>query len=65
MRRYGLSRTQLTGMLHRIAGEGWIERLPGHGWEFLPMLTSLQSYQDSYRFVWSSSRQLSLSQISF
>lgn len=50
MRRYGLSRTQLTRMLHRIAGEGWIERLPGHGWEFLPMLTSLQSYRDSYRF---------------
>lgn len=50
MRRYGLSRTQLTRMLHRIAAEGWIERLPGHGWEFLPMLTSLQSYRDSYRF---------------
>ena len=50
MRRYGLSRTQLTSMLHRIAGEGWIERLPGHGWAFLPMLTSLQSYRDSYRF---------------
>lgn len=50
MRRYRLSRTQLTRMLHRIAGEGWIERLPGHGWEFLPMLTSLQSYRDSYRF---------------
>lgn len=50
MRRYGLSRAQVTRMLHRIAGEGWIERLPGHGWEFLPMLTSLQSYRDSYRF---------------
>lgn len=50
MRRYRLSRTQLTRMLHRIAGEGWIERLPGHGWEFQPMLTSLQSYRDSYRF---------------
>lgn len=50
MRRYGLSRTQVTRMLHRIAGEGWIERLPGHGWEFQPMLTSLQSYRDSYRF---------------
>lgn len=50
MRRYGLSRTELTRMLHRIAAEGWIERLPGHGWEFLPMLTSLQSYRDSYRF---------------
>lgn len=50
MRRYGLSRTEVTRMLHRIAGEGWAERLPGHGWEFLPMLTSLQSYRDSYRF---------------
>jgi DNA-binding GntR family transcriptional regulator len=50
LRIYGLTRTQLTGMLHRIAGEGWIERLPGHGWAFLPMLTSLQSYRDSYRF---------------
>ncbi len=34
----------------RIANEGWIERLPGHGWSFLPMLKSMQSYQDSYRF---------------
>ena len=23
---------------------------PGHGWEFLPVLTSLQSYRGSYRF---------------
>ena len=33
-----------------MAQEGWIERLPGHGWEFLPVLTSLESYRDSYRF---------------
>lgn len=49
-RDYGLSGAQLRRVLARIANEGWIERLPGHGWAFLPMLTSMQSYQDSYRF---------------
>ncbi|MFC8419896.1 FCD domain-containing protein [Streptomyces sp. NPDC057236] len=41
---------QLTHVLRRIAVEGWIERLPGYGREFQPMLTSMESYQDSYRF---------------
>jgi DNA-binding GntR family transcriptional regulator len=50
VRRYGLTRVQLTKILRRIAGEGWIARLPGHGWEFLPVLTSMQAYEDSYRF---------------
>lgn len=49
-RDYGLSRAQLRRVLARIANEGWIERLPGHGWTFQPMLKSMQSYQDSYRF---------------
>lgn len=49
-RDYGLSRAQLRRVLARIANEGWIERLPGHGWSFQPMLKSMQSYQDSYRF---------------
>ncbi|MCK9919725.1 GntR family transcriptional regulator, partial [Microbacteriaceae bacterium K1510] len=49
-REYGLTRVDLAKVLRRIANEGWIERLPGHGWRFLPMLTSLQSYEDSYRF---------------
>lgn len=49
-RDYGLSPAQLRRVLARIANEGWIERLPGHGWSFLPMLKSMQSYQDSYRF---------------
>jgi len=47
---YALSPAQLRRILARIANEGWIERLPGHGWAFLPMLTSMQSYRDSYRF---------------
>ncbi|WP_328603625.1 GntR family transcriptional regulator [Amycolatopsis sp. NBC_00345] len=50
VRRYGLTPAQLAHVLRRIAGEGWIERLPGYGWEFQPMLTSPQSYADSYRF---------------
>ncbi len=49
-RDYGLSSAQLRRVLARIANEGWIERLPGHGWAFLPMLKSMQSYKDSYRF---------------
>ena len=49
-RRYDLSKGQLAKMLRRIASEGWIERLPGHGWAFLPVLTSMQAYEDSYRF---------------
>ena len=50
IRRYDVTRAQLGGVLRRITAEGWMERLPGHGWAFLPMLTSLQSYEDSYRF---------------
>jgi DNA-binding GntR family transcriptional regulator len=50
LRRYDLTRARLTRILRRITNEGWIERLPGHGWEFLPVLTSLQAYEDSYRF---------------
>jgi DNA-binding GntR family transcriptional regulator len=49
-RRYDLMPGQLAHVLRRIAVEGWIERLPGYGWEFQPMLTSMDAYQDSYRF---------------
>ncbi|GHH09815.1 GntR family transcriptional regulator [Streptomyces lanatus] len=49
-RRYDLMPGQLTHILRRIAVEGWIERLPGYGWEFQPMLTSMDAYADSYRF---------------
>lgn len=49
-RRYGLGSPQLTRILRRINVEGWIERLPGYGWEFQPVLTSLQAYRDSCRF---------------
>ena len=50
MRLYDLPRGRLIKILHRIAEEGWIERRPGHGWEFRPVLNSRESYEQSYRF---------------
>jgi DNA-binding GntR family transcriptional regulator len=50
MRRYGLTRGQLNAVLRRMAHEAWIERLPGHGWAFLPTLISADAYAQGYRF---------------
>ncbi|WP_150254266.1 GntR family transcriptional regulator [Nocardiopsis deserti] len=50
LRRYDVTRGQLAPVLRRISTEGWIEALPGYGWEFSPVLTSLESYRASYRF---------------
>jgi len=50
IRRYGLTRPQAVKIMARIAQEGWAERLPGHGWGFLPILTSREAYEQGYRF---------------
>lgn len=50
MRRYGLTRTHLNNILRRMMQEGWVERLLGHGWAFLPTLTSGEVYDQGYRF---------------
>ncbi|WP_077488105.1 GntR family transcriptional regulator [Sinomonas mesophila] len=50
LRRYGFTRTELGETLRRMSAEGWIDRTPGYGWEFLPILDSLAKYRDSYRF---------------
>lgn len=50
LRRYGVTRPRLQSLLHRMSEEGWADRLPGHGWQFLPVLTSLEAYRQSYRF---------------
>jgi DNA-binding GntR family transcriptional regulator len=50
MRQYGVSRGRLRSILARAAEEGWIARLPGHGWEFLSVLTSAEGYEQAYRF---------------
>jgi DNA-binding GntR family transcriptional regulator len=49
-RRYGLTATQLGRVLTRIDKEGWVQRAPGYGWEFRPMLDTVTAYRDSYRF---------------
>lgn len=50
IRRYDLPRTQLRVILARIAAEGWIERKPGRGWAFLPLIDTLEAYRESYRY---------------
>lgn len=49
-RRYGATRARIVRILARMAEEGWLARLPGHGWEFQPTLTSPQAYDQGYRF---------------
>jgi DNA-binding GntR family transcriptional regulator len=50
MRHFDVSRSKLLKVLHRISDEGWAERLPGNGWEFLATLTSRDSYEQGYQF---------------
>jgi len=50
MRIYSLPRSRLLKLLHRVSDEGWIERLPGNGWEFRPVLTSRKAYEQGYQF---------------
>ncbi len=50
MRRYDVSRAQLRLILARISSEGWIERKPGRGWAFLPLIDNIEAYRENYRF---------------
>src|SRR5262245_4207998 len=50
VRRYRVTRKRMAATLARMAHEGWLERLPGHGWAFQPMLDSAKGYEDAYRF---------------
>lgn len=50
LRRYGVPRARLMRLLARMAREGWIERRRGQGWEFQPMLSSPEAYNQGYRF---------------
>jgi DNA-binding GntR family transcriptional regulator len=50
VRRYKVSRKRIAATLTRMGQEGWLERLPGHGWAFAPMLDSVKGYEDGYRF---------------
>ena len=50
MRLFNISRYMLRGVLSRIQQEGWIEQRAGQGWQFLPMIDSVEAYEESYSF---------------
>lgn len=50
IRRFGVTRARLQRVLAQIADEGWVERLPGHGWLFLATVQSGADYAEVYRF---------------
>jgi DNA-binding GntR family transcriptional regulator len=50
MELYGAARLQVQRVLHRMAREGMIDRKPGRGWVFRPLLTDNASHRESYRF---------------
>ncbi|MGF6528860.1 GntR family transcriptional regulator [Variovorax sp. PvP013_2] len=50
MERYGLARLQVQRILNRMARESMIDRKPGRGWIFRPLLNNVTSHRESYRF---------------
>lgn len=50
MRRYNVGRSILRNALLRMAQEGLAERRRGHGWQFMPMIDSLEADRESYEF---------------
>jgi DNA-binding GntR family transcriptional regulator len=49
-RQFDLSRAEVGRIVERMALEGWIERRPGYGWAFVPIVTTTASFELSYRF---------------
>ena len=50
LRRYGVGKSVLRRCLLRLSDEGVMQRRHGHGWLFLPTLSSPQTRFESYRF---------------
>lgn len=50
IRLFRTSRNALRRVLSRIQQEGWIVRRAGHGWSFLPLIDSMEAYEESYIF---------------
>jgi DNA-binding GntR family transcriptional regulator len=49
-RRYGVTKARLGRPLARLTQEGLLQRLPGQGWEFQPVLRSPEALAQGYRF---------------
>jgi DNA-binding GntR family transcriptional regulator len=50
MERYAVPRLQVQRVLQRMSAEGMVDRKPGRGWVFRPLLTDSDSHRESYRF---------------
>lgn len=50
MQRYDMSRAKVQRVLNRMSREGIVERKPGRGWIFGEILSTIESYRESYRF---------------
>lgn len=50
MERYSLARLQVQRILNRMSRESMIDRKPGRGWVFRPLLSSVEAHRESYRF---------------
>lgn len=46
---YALTPAQAQALLARMGEEGWVQKKPGYGWAFSPMLTTPDSLLQSYR----------------
>jgi DNA-binding GntR family transcriptional regulator len=50
LRRYPVPKGLLTRVLQRLLREGLVEKRPGRGWMFTPVLDSKRMHDESYRF---------------
>jgi DNA-binding GntR family transcriptional regulator len=48
IRKFGATRSAIRKALARIQQEGWIERRAGHGWTFLPLIDSVEAYEENF-----------------
>ncbi len=50
MRQFGVSRAELRAALLRMQQEGWAEQRSGQGWKMLPVIDSIEAYEESFAF---------------
>lgn len=48
IRKFNSTRSAVRKALARIQQEGWIERRSGHGWTFLPLIDSVEAYEENF-----------------
>ncbi|MEI2265943.1 GntR family transcriptional regulator [Erwinia sp. CGal63] len=50
MKRYNLTKSQLSTLLARGISEGWVERKQGYGWRFLPVAKTKAALENIFSF---------------